>query len=232
MLASGVQTLRKTLPLGQSGFIASLHASALVFYGVRLCAFLLHRQITTPEEIHQMKPKEASLVDRLKRIPVLITISLLYFLMAAPLRITAGIALSTPSHSLNPLSLSSALLAFAGFGLAAWGDFHKSSVKSRKGADHLVTTGPYRWLRHPNYTGEMIGWTASLAVAFFELVGIRQLGALLPWAVASVLGWAGIIFQVLMKEATGGLERKHQKKYGGRKDYEEWKKRTWSGPMF
>ena len=43
-------------------------------------------------------------------------------------------------------------LTFVNFGVAGFSDLYKSFVKARQGPDTLVTTGPFRWFRHPNYT--------------------------------------------------------------------------------
>jgi hypothetical protein len=51
-----------------------------------------------------------------------------------------------------------------------------------------------------------------------------------PWLLASALGWVGIM-GVLAGEATAGLEKKQQAKYGGTPEYEAWLKGSWAGPM-
>ena len=206
--------------------LAKAHAAALVFYGVRLCAFLLYREMALPVEIHQMKRRDVTVAERLKRAPVIVGCSALYFCMAAPLRVTA-------LASGGPTSAAAAVaLAFVGFGVAAAGDTIKTAVKAREGAGFLVTGGPFRWLRHPNYTGEIFGWSASVVAAL--LVAVSQGAAfsrrLAPWLVASALGWAGIL-GVLAGEATAGLEKKQRAKYGGDPKYEAWVKSSWAGPM-
>ena len=205
--------------------LAKAHAAALLFYGVRLNLFLLYRELALPVEVHQMKQRDASLVQRLRRAPVIVGCSLLYFLMAAPLRITAL------GHS-SPSAAFAVALAFLGFAVAAAGDAIKSIVKARKGADHLVTSGPFRWLRHPNYTGEIFGWSASAAAAVLVAVaeGAAFCTSMAPWLVGSALGWVGILF-VLAGEATGGLEQKQKDKYAGDPKYEAWVQRSWAGPM-
>ena len=133
--------------------LAKAHAIALLVYGVRLNTFLLYRELALPEEVHQMKQRKASLSERLKRAPVIIGCSALYFFMAAPLRVTAlahGGPLQYPL--LAPMAIA---MTFLGFGIAASGDIVKSAVKAKEGAAFLVTSGPFRWLRHPNYTGEL-----------------------------------------------------------------------------
>ena len=55
------------LYLQKTSGVAKLHATALAFYGVSLCAYLLLRGATT--EMRPIKSKSASVTDRLKRLP-------------------------------------------------------------------------------------------------------------------------------------------------------------------
>lgn len=50
------------------------------------------------------------------------------------------------------------------------------------------------------------------------------------WLALAIVGWLGIL-GVLAGEATGGLERKQEEKYGGTPEYEAWIRKSWSGPM-
>ena len=254
MLASCLLMLES----GVSG-IARLHAFALGFYGLRLNLFLLYRELTLPVEVHQMQRRDATLAERLKRAPVVIGCSILYFLMAAPLRITARVPVLTQAPLAAAAATWSVALAFIGFGIAALGDQYKSVVKARKGPNHLVTGGPFKWLRHPNYTGEILGWTASFAAAVIAVTSnlassappswtdgwirkleyssytsvLQELSIVrfaIPWLVFAALGWVGIVL-VLAGEATAGLEVKQKEKYGGTPEYEAWVASSWAGPM-
>lgn len=223
MLAAGASML-----WGGGGLsaLSKAHSAALVFYGLRLNLFLLYRELNLPEDIHQMKRRDATLVARLKRAPVILGCSLLYYLMAAPLRVTAV------APAASAASAAAVAVSFVGFGVAAAGDVIKTIVKAKEGKDFLVTGGPFRWLRHPNYTGELLGWTASTAAALIAATssGGTFARSVAPWLVGSLLGWVGIVF-VLAGEATAGLEKKQMSKYGGTDKYEQWLKTSWSGPM-
>ena len=72
-----------TLPALSGMPAARWHALALIFYGVRLNAHLFYRECALPREISGMKAKDATLAERLKRAPVILGCSLLYFLLAA-----------------------------------------------------------------------------------------------------------------------------------------------------
>ena len=85
----------------------------------------------------------------------------------------------------------------------------RTAYRGTPGKDHLVTGGLYKWLRHPNYTGEVFGWSASFAAALIAGAAAAAGGVLAttttlltnPWIGASALGWLGIMF-VLAGEAS------------------------------
>lgn len=223
MLASALVQLAPFLRDGAKGALRPMHIHAAIyaFYGARLCAFLFHR--ATRSEQMGMKKKDATLVERLKRLPLLLAISGLYYCMAAaPMKI---MKLAEPSPLINGLHG----MGFLGFFLAAVADWYKSYIKVRDGPDKLVTTGPFKYLRHPNYTGEMIGWTFVCLLA--PICNVGSLAQKWPLVSASVVGWAGIVFATLAGEATAGLEKKQKEKYGGTPEYEAWIKTSWAGPM-
>merc|ERR1711935_516515 len=131
------------------------------------------------------------------------------------------LALGNPKE--NIATMATLAVGFGGFLLAAVADWYKSMVKARDGPDTLVRTGPYRYLRHPNYTGDIVGWTClCLLVPLLSVVGgsgsVRR--AVIPSLLSSIVGWAGMVFQVMIREATEGLEKKHKEKYGGTPEYE------------
>ena len=283
----GAMLASAALAYPATGGLARAHALALAFYGARLNCHLLYRELCLPEAINQMKKRPASLTERLKRAPLVMSCAFLYWCMVAPQPCGVectnprgprggqrssplGGVLSLLSYEALSLSLSyvwffsytrklcclahttinrrlrvthasglafggpagaAVAVAFAGFGLAALGDTWKSIVKARDGANALVVGGPFRYLRHPNYTGELIGWTASFVAALVAAASTP--GGLVKhsaWLAISALGTTGIYF-VLAGEAAPGLEKKQRAKYGGRDDYERWVAKTWAGPQ-
>jgi steroid 5-alpha reductase family enzyme len=212
--------------------LAIAHAACLVLYGVRLNCFLLHRELFIPRFVEFREKIEQRAVDRgsrLARTPFVLSCSFLYFCMAAPLRLTAGLAPPRGAFAASCWALVG--LMYAGFGIAAVGDLTKTRVKAMRGQNTLVTQGVFRWLRHPNYTGELLLWTANAALAgLCALAGTGQ-GRFFKsgCSAASAVGAAGIAF-VLMS-ATRNLEKKQAETYGQQREYKEWVATSWSGPM-
>jgi steroid 5-alpha reductase family enzyme len=207
-----------------SGSLAWWHAAAILFYGIRLSFFLLYRQLFSPrfqEMVQRIENKANARGGRLSRTPFILSCASLYFGLVSP-----AILMCQYSHScccrLREVLIS---LTWLGFLLGAAGDFNKSIMKAKKGDNHLVTEGVYKFLRHPNYTGEVIGWTSSF---FAGLVAAVATG---PPAVglrlASFAGVVGIDFVLCM--ATRNLESKQKEVYGETDEYTEWIQSSWAG---
>jgi len=137
---------------------------------------------------------------------------------------------------LAPGTLSAELAygAVGGMGLgllvAAVGDAQKSKAKhdfatGMEGSSELVTSGLFKLLRHPNYTGEQVLWSFSaLAGLMAALVGPASE---LLWSASAVLGALGINYVLTM--ATTNLEKKQEEKYGALPEYQAWVKSTFGG---
>lgn len=122
------------------------------------------------------------------------------------------------------------LAMYAGLALDAVGDTYKSASKAFRGEAALVTGGPFYFLRHPNYTGEQLLWTANFisGIAAVAAVGTRHAWISVGgWLMASALGLSGIMF-VLM-QATGGLEAKQKEAYSADPVYQKWVAHSWKG---
>eukprot|EP00980_Cylindrotheca_fusiformis_P016961 scaffold5159_cov112-Cylindrotheca_fusiformis.AAC.15 len=232
---TGLSLLRR---FSGANTIFPMHAMALIFYGTRLNLFLAARTLLSSRIrslVDKIEDRAKARGGRLSRAPFLLSCGFLYYGLAAPLLFTSKLT----TDVLKPLWVLPLLkvlvgIEWLGFGMAALGDFTKTYIKQAKGEDTLVTSGIFSILRHPNYTGEMIGWTANSfagIVAFTLLVNAATTRAVL-WPLVrtmavQTLGWVGIIFVLL--QATTGLEKRQKEQYGGRTEYATWVSSTWSG---
>jgi protein-S-isoprenylcysteine O-methyltransferase Ste14 len=159
----------------------------------------------------------------------------LYVGLVAPLFVTCQLPAAL-SPVVNKIMYGLIGTTWFGYILAALGDLNKTVVKAIRGDDHLVTTGIFRWLRHPNYTGEIVAWTASSlaavvgAVALADTAGVVSNAKLISWVFASLFGVVGIDF--VLAAATNNLEKKQKEKYGDSPAYKDWMDNSWSGFMF
>ena len=210
---------------------APWHAVAIIFYGIRLSAFLFYRQQTSKrikEMQKRIEERAESSGSRLARTPFVLSCAYLYFGLCAPLYLTAAV-MSQPLGKLDMVMKGLVATTWLGFLVAALGDFTKTFVKARKGEDHLVTGGIFRLLRHPNYTGEMIGWTSSALAGVVAFGALQQFQQWKPWfyLASNLIGVMGINFVLLL--ATRNLEKKQAEKYGDQDEYQSWTSKSWGG---
>jgi steroid 5-alpha reductase family enzyme len=120
-----------------------------------------------------------------------------------------------PQPPLNWLDLLGVLIWLKGFLFEVIGDRQLAAFRGKPAnRGKLIDSGLWRYSRHPNYFGEALGWWGIAVIA---------LSAPRGW-----LGLAGplvITFLLLFVSGVPLLE----KKYKGRPDWEEYKKRT---PVF
>lgn len=159
------------------------------------------------------------------------------------------LALNSIPHKLlamlPALGLSDVLglaLFVGGLGFEVAADRQKNAwVQEKKNKQHdedFLTRGLWSRSRHPNYFGESTLWTGiAIASAGVLTSNVGQLGMGLAssgYGRLLAMGMAGIspAFVTFLLFKVSGIplsESKYDKKYGDRKDYQEWKKNT---PMF
>ncbi|KAL3423250.1 hypothetical protein PVAG01_04997 [Phlyctema vagabunda] len=133
-------------------------------------------------------------------------------------------------------------LFFGGFAFEVAADRQKNAwvqeKKQKKHEEDFLTRGLWSKSRHPNYFGESTLWT-GIAVASAGVlasnVGLAGMG-LRGTSYGRILGTglcaispAFVTFLLFKVSGIPLSENKYDKKYGDRKDYQEWKKNT---PMF
>jgi steroid 5-alpha reductase family enzyme len=155
---------------------------------------------------------------------------------------------SIPHAALATLPLISltdilgALLYVGGLSFEITADHQKDAwVQEKKRKEHdedFLTRGLWSQSRHPNYFGESTLWTGIATMAGGVLVGnVGQVGmGLAGTSYGRVLGLgmaavspAFVTFLLLKVSGVPLSEEKYDERYGGRKDYQEWKRNT---PMF
>jgi protein-S-isoprenylcysteine O-methyltransferase Ste14 len=117
-----------------------------------------------------------------------VPLAIAIYLLAAP-----HVPIALLNERFAPLSLwmvrLGAALTFAGIAFAIWARVwiagNWSSDVTLKRDHELITSGPYRWVRHPIYTGILLGllgtalavgeWRGLLAVAFAAVAFWRKL---------------------------------------------------------
>jgi steroid 5-alpha reductase family enzyme len=136
--------------------------------------------------------------------------------------LTAAAALAamttTVRKGLDVFALAGSLLWAAGLAIEAGADAQKRRFRTDpRNEGSFITTGLWRWSRHPNYFGEMLLWTGVAVVAVPVLRGWQWVTLVSPVFVVVLLTWvSGVPL----------LERRADQLWGGREDYEAYKART------
>jgi protein-S-isoprenylcysteine O-methyltransferase Ste14 len=99
-----------------------------------------------------------------------------------------------------------------GAAMHLWGSHHLGanltmSISTREGHT-LVTTGPYRWVRHPLYSGGML---ESVGVCLLLANGAVALAALGFWA---IIAWRTHLEEARLLEAFGAAYAAYQRETG------------------
>ncbi len=150
----------------------------------------------------------------------------LRFLMAWTLQglwvtfsLAAGLtALTSLPVRMDVFGYAGAGLWCVGFLLEALADFQKSRFRrepSNRG--RFISSGLWAWSRHPNYFGEIVLWTGIAVMAFPVLHG---------WQYATLV--SPVFVTLLLTKISGIplLEEAADKKWGGQKEYDDYKRRT------
>ena len=149
------------------------------------------------------------------------------FLMAWMLQglwvtLTAGAALAAMTSGsktdFGGLGIVGLVIWLFGFGIEAVSDSQKTAFKNDPNNDgEFINVGLWRWSRHPNYFGEITLWTG---------MAIMVLPALNSLQYATLISPVFVFALLTRVSGVPMLERRADKKWGGRADYEAYKAAT------
>lgn len=136
------------------------------------------------------------------------------------LTLAAALAVITSSVRvpLGPFAWIGLFVWLIGFGLEAVADDQKRRFRRNPANQgQFISSGLWRWSRHPNYFGEIVLWIGVAIIATPVLAGWQ-------W-----IGWISPLFVMLLLTRVSGipmLEAYADKTWGGQDDYETYKRRT------
>ena len=195
---------------GMGGAAAGAGLSAvcaiLVVYGLRLAGYLGVREFSsTYNQKIKGEIKDGKLIPLPAKIAMWITVALLYACQTAP----AGFRIVNGKGT-DVFVIIGLLLMILGVILEAAADLQKAEAK-RRNPGRFVDTGLYRFVRCPNYLGELILWTGVFVTGFGSNTGAVQ------WSL-SLLGYLGIIY--VMFSGARRLEMRQNRTYGDDEAYQ------------
>ena len=185
----------------------------LVLWGIRLGVYLVQREVRESyrKELKNIHQRSAGMSWMIK-VLIWVSVSLLYVLMFSP-SLFGLIALPGSSSRIYDLTqIAGLLLMGGGLVLEALSDKQKSDFKA-KFPEKYCNVGLYRWVRCPNYLGEIIFWLGNW------VMGIMIYDTPLRW-VAGLIGIACIV--LIMMGSTKRLENTQDERYGDQPEYQNY----------
>jgi steroid 5-alpha reductase family enzyme len=125
------------------------------------------------------------------------------------------------------LGLSAESLNFSFFAFAIWmtgwiiesvADWQKFIYRKTHAKDDFISTGLYRYIRHPNYLGEILVWTGVFIYSIPVLVG---------WLWLSVVSPLWLIFLLVFLSGIPLIDQTNLVKYKDNEAFEKYKKSSW-----
>jgi len=207
ILVVAIAVVLSTLIDARSALLLGL----IVVWAARLGIFLLRRVLRTGKDER---------FDEIKR--SFVRLFLAWTLQGLWVSLTLAAALAAIiAGTRRPLGIPALIglvLWLLGFGLEVLADGQKRRFRSDPAnKDRFIQRGLWKWSRHPNYFGEILLWTGVAVIAAPVLRG---------WQWATIIS---PLFVALLLTRVSGipvLEKRANEKWGGRDDYESYRKRT------
>jgi len=187
-----------------------LQCTLLGLYGLRLGGFLLKREFhpSYRGELSEVKKRGAGF-SLAKKLLIWVGVSLLYVLMFSPCLFNLLTQRATPAPGEIFSTPFGVVIMVVGLALETLADRQKSAFKARQ-PDRYCDVGLFRFVRCPNYLGEILFWTGGV------VAGISSYSCASRW-IAAVIGYVCIV--LIMVGSTKRLEATQDGRYGTDESY-------------
>ncbi len=184
-----------------------------IIYGCRLGGYLLLREIKSASYRNTMKTEinDGSGMNLVVKMAIWISCSLLYVLQVSPVFFRLQ-----NDGSADGFAYTGIIIMICGVVLESLADIQKSAAK-KKNPKRFCDSGLYKFVRCPNYLGEILFWTGVIVTGIGTLSGVWQ------W-IAAIIGWACIVY--IMFGGARRLEIRQNRNYGADKEYQTYVKST------
>ncbi len=188
----------------------------LFVYGIRLAMYLLWREKRSATYKHILyQPENTTRKPVFVMLMIWISCALLYVGQISPA--TFYLHNSASGLEVNPVwAWAGAVVATLGVVIEMVADAQKSAAK-KVNARRYVDTGLYRFVRCPNYFGEILMWTGSFLICFGSCCTVGQ------WVIAA-LGYIGIVY--VMFSGARRIELRQNDTYGADPQFQEYIRKT------
>ena len=185
----------------------------LIIYGIRLSGFLIVREAKSIS--YRSTLEETTKTE--KPMPIFVKCSIWICVIAL------YVAQTSPVYYRMSNNLQQGIIPWVGALIMAVAliietisDMQKSAAKN-KNPRRFCDTGLYKYVRCPNYFGEILFWTGVFISGFGALKGLWQ------WVIA-IMGYILIIY--VMFSGAKRLEIRQNKNYGQHEEYQTYIKKT------
>lgn len=193
------------------GFVfVFLQAALICIYGYRLASFLYVRN----KNENYLKSIKPFTLKTPIAIIILVTCSLLYTFMVSPLLLRAIVA--SMGNAMSICQIIGMIVMACGIYLEALADHQKSEAK-KINPNEFCSTGLYKYLRMPNYFGEIVFWTGNYITSWFTSQNWY-------FIICNFLGYLSIVF--IMFHSASRLDLKQRKRYDSNPKFVEYRTTT------
>lgn len=185
----------------------AIMCALFIIYGLRLGLFLGIREIKSVAYKTLLKDESKHNVKFFVKFCIWISCAFLYLCECAP--VTCRLENGAADDNFLYVGV---VIAALGILLEILADLQKSKAK-KVNPKKFVSTGLYKFVRCPNYFGELLLWTGVF------VSGLNVLNSVTQWVFA-VLGYIGIIY--VMFSGARRLELRQDKNYGDDPEYQKY----------
>jgi steroid 5-alpha reductase family enzyme len=195
---------------GRLNWITAIQEIGLLAWSLRLGIYLLQREAKPVyREAAERSYQSTARVTLPVKFTIWISVSLLYVAMFSPALFSVSSNAPTSPIALF-VQILGLLVMIGGLVLESLADKQKADFKAQN-PSRFCDVGLYRWVRCPNYLGEILFWVGNFIIGVVCYTSIAQ------WAI-SFIGMACIT--LIMMGSTKRLERSQAERYGDRPEYQ------------
>lgn len=192
------------------GMVQTITVLLITIWGLRLATYLFIRILKTKRDERFDKIRSDTI--KFAKFWFLQAISIFIILLPALVILNTQ---KTVNLSLMLIGLS---IWSVGFIIESVADQQKFAFKNKtENKDRWISTGLWKYSRHPNYFGEILVWWGIFVIALSYLEN---------WLYLTIAGPLFITFLLLFVTGIPTLEKKYEEKYRNDPDFQKYKSKT------
>ncbi len=198
-------------------WIVVVQALLFLAYGIRLSGFLLVRELKNASFKKTDVAKDTLAKNKEKKMPIFVLATIWIF---TSILYTAQVSPMLFRYANGAKDIIVPIVGFAvsviGLILESVADMQKSAQK-KENPKAVATKGLYKFVRCPNYFGEILFWTGIFISGITAYANVGQ------WIVA-ILAYIAIVY--IMFNGAQRLEKRQMERYGDDKAYNDYANKT------